>query len=507
MMDFCNENSEVAKIKRYNFIAIDLGATSGRCMLCLLSEDSMEMKELIRFPNQILRIGKHYFWNIFSIYEAILEGLKAAAVENVRIDAIGIDTWGVDFVCIGKDGSLLGLPYSYRDPHTGNVQTQFFKEVMSRSDLYMATGIQLLDFNTLFQLYAMKKDASSCLAAADRILFMPDAFSYLLTGKYITEYTIASTSQFVNPFTKQIDKNILKSAGLNPNLFEHIVMPGTIVGVLRNNIAEDCGLKPGIPVVAVAGHDTGSAVVAVPAIGENFAYLSSGTWSLMGVERMTPEINEDTYRANMTNEGGAEGTVRLLKNITGMWILENCMSEWKAAGYNYTYGEIVEMAGPKPLFKSFIDPDDASFVHPESMAVAIKKYCIDTGQSVPESHRELVSCIFESLAMKYRKVFLEFQKLSDNRIQKLYVIGGGSKNALLNQYIADSIGIEVIAGPSEAAAIGNVMLQAKSVGIFNSLTGIRAFIRKNIELKSYFPKDTILWKRIFDHYIKIINKI
>ena len=282
-----------------NFLAFDLGATSGRTILGSLSDKGLALKELTRFPNNIRKIGSHYYWNIFSLYENLLEGLKAAAKEGAEISSIGIDTWGVDMVCIGKDGSILGLPYSYRDPHTENAPEEFFGNVMSRKELYGATGIQIMNFNSVFQLYAMKRDKSSALEAAGRILFMPDALSYMLTGNMVTEYTIASTSQFINPYTRQADTDILEKTGISPALFGKVTMPGETVGILKDDIADECGLRHGIPVIAVAGHDTGSAVAAVPATEKGFAYLSSGTWSLMGIETREPVINDGTFAANI----------------------------------------------------------------------------------------------------------------------------------------------------------------------------------------------------------------
>ena len=314
-----------------HFVAFDLGATSGRTILGSLRDGELVLKELTRFPNTILPLGGHYYWNIFSLYEHLCEGLRAAAREGVEIASVGIDTWGVDFAFVGKDGSLLGLPYAYRDPHTDCAPEEYFSKVLPREEVYGATGIQIMQFNSLYQLYAMQRDRSSQLAAAERLLFMPDALSYLLTGEMVTEYTIASTSQLLNPRTKRIEARLLEKMGLSPELFPPIVMPGHRIGTLRAELAAACGL-PQLPVIAVAGHDTASAVAAVPAADERFAYLSSGTWSLMGMEVREPFINELTERYNFTNEGGVEGTTRLLKNITGMWILEQCLRKWKDEG-------------------------------------------------------------------------------------------------------------------------------------------------------------------------------
>ena len=369
-----------------HFVAFDLGATSGRTILGSLRDGELALKELTRFPNTILPLGKHYYWNIFSLYEHLCEGLRAAAREGVEITSVGIDTWGVDFAFVGKDGSLLGLPYAYRDPHTDGAPEEYFSKVLPREEVYGDTGIQIMNFNSLYQLYAMQRDHSSQLAAAERLLFMPDALSYLLTGEMVTEYTIASTSQLLNPRTKRIEPRLLEKMGLSPELFPPIVMPGHRIGTLRPELAAACGV-PQLPVVAVAGHDTASAVAAVPAANERFAYLSSGTWSLMGIEVREPQINEQTERYNFTNEGGVEGTTRLLKNITGMWILEQCLRKWKDEGRDYTYPEIVKMATGAAPFRTMIDPDDASFAAPGDMPAAIRAYCERTGQPAPDDDK------------------------------------------------------------------------------------------------------------------------
>lgn len=488
-----------------NFIAIDLGATSGRTIIGSLSEYGLEQKELTRFPNSIMKKDGHYYWDIYSIYAGILDGLKAAAKENVKISSIGIDTWGVDFVCVGKDGSFLEFPYSYRDPYTEGVPSRFFKEVMPADVLYESTGIQIMNFNTLFQIYAMKQEKSQILEFADRLLFIPDALSYLLTGKMVTEYTIASTGQILNPYTREINKPLLQKAGINPCLFGNIVKPGQTIGVLKDYIAEECGMEKGIPVIAVAGHDTASAIAAVPTEEAGFAYLSSGTWSLMGIETKNPVVNEMTYSSNITNEGGVFGTVRLLKNITGMWLIESCLREWKEAGTDYSYPEIVSMAGTEPYFKSLIDPDDISFSNPDSMTDAISEYCRKTSQDVPQSHKDFVCCIFESLALKYRYVLDMFRKLSERELKSLHIIGGGSKNSLLNQYTANAAGIKVIAGPSEATAIGNIMVQASAAGLCPSLCTMRELVRKSVNTVVYEPSHIEDWNMAYNGYLKIIN--
>jgi len=470
----------------YHFFAFDLGATSGRSILGVLRNGKIELRELTRFPNKIIRIHNKYYWDIFALYEALKEGLVAAASQNIRLDAIGIDTWGVDFVYLGEDGSLLSQPRSYRDPYTNGKPDEYFK-LIPKKTVYDWTGIQIMNFNSLYQLYAAKCENYSPLEAAKDILFMPDALSYLLTGKKICEYTIASTSQLLNPKTKKFEAELFETMGISSSIMQPLVMPGTIIGSLSESLAKECGL-PQIPVVAVAGHDTASAVAAVPAENENFAYLSSGTWSLMGIEVKEPIITDETYRLNFTNEGGVEGTTRFLKNITGMWLLEQCRKEWEAAGRKYSYSEIVELSGSVAGFQSLIDPDHPSFANPESMTRAIAEYCAQNDQKIPANPADFIRCIFDSLALKYKEVLGDLQKVAPFRIEKLHVIGGGSQNKLLNQMTADAIGIPVIAGPSEATAIGNVMMQAKGLGIVKSLPEIREIIRNSVEPQIYLSK-------------------
>lgn len=487
-----------------HFVAFDLGATSGRTILGTLRDGELALKELTRFPNTILPLGGHFYWNIFSLYEHLCEGLRAAARENVEITSAGIDTWGVDFAFVGRDGSLLGLPYAYRDPHTDGAPEEYFATIAPKEEVYGATGIQIMNFNSLYQLYAMQRDGSSQLAAADKLLFMPDALGYLLTGRMVTEYTIASTSQLLNPRTRRIEGSLLEKMNLSPDLFPEIVMPGHRIGTLQASLAAECGL-PELPVVAVAGHDTASAVAAVPAANERFAYLSSGTWSLMGIEVREPYINELTERYNFTNEGGVEGTTRLLKNITGMWILEQCLRKWKAEGRDYSYPQIVKMAAEAAPFRTMIDPDDASFAAPGDMPAAIRAYCERTGQPTPADDRAMIRAIFESLALKYRLVLDRFRALAPFPIERLHVIGGGSKNDLLNQFTADSTGIPVTAGPSEATAVGNIMLQARAAGCVDTLQQMRSLIARCIPTEEFLPRQNTGWDEAYDRFRAITN--
>jgi len=489
---------------RYIFLAVDLGATSGRTILGSLQNNKLELKELTRFPNKIICVHDKYYWNIYSLFEEIKKGLLTASQQDIHIDAMGIDTWGVDFVYLAKDGSLLNLPRSYRDPYTNGIMEEYFSHIQ-RKRVYELTGIQIMNFNSLFQLYAAKKESSSALEYADSILFMPDALNYLLTKKKVCEYTIASTSQLLNPHTRQIEPELLLPINIGSTVIPNLLMPGTVIGELTKNIQRECNVSA-IPVIAVAGHDTASAVVAVPAEDENFVYLSSGTWSLMGIETKNPIITEESYRLNFTNEGGVEGTTRFLKNITGMWLLERCREEWSLEGKTYSYAEIVEMAESVKSFQSLIDPDDNIFSNPESMTQAITLYCSKTGQKVPVTHAEFIRCIFESLALKYRYVLNSLQILSPFPINRLHVIGGGSQNKLLNQLTANAIGVPVVAGPAEATAIGNIMMQAKGLGLVSSLNEIRSIIRNSVDLEFFNPQDAASWQSAYDKFLNIIEK-
>ena len=477
------------------FFAVDLGATSGRTILGAFTPAGLELEEVNRFPNHLIEAGGHFYWDIYELYRHIVEGLKLAArKEDVEITSIGIDTWGVDFVCVGKDGGFLRQPYAYRDPHTMGAPDAFFTRV-PRSHVYGWTGIQVMNFNSLFQLDTLRRNHDSALAAADKILFMPDALSYMLTGEMVTEYTIASTAQLLNANTRKLEDALLNELGLTQAHFGRFVYPGDRVGVLTKEVQRMTGLGD-IPVIAVAGHDTASAVAAVPAMNRNFAYLSSGTWSLMGIEANAPVINKETEELNFTNEGGVEGTIRLLKNICGMWLLERCRAEWGET----SYPELIAEADACEPFRSLINPDDALFANPANMEQAIRTYCSDHCQPIPRTRGQMVRCIFESLALRYRQVLDNLRHLSPRPVEALHVIGGGSRNDLLNQWTANAVGVPVITGPSEATAIGNVMIQALTGGAARDVASMRQLINRSIPLKTFHPQDMEVWDTAYLHF-------
>ena len=487
------------------FLAIDLGASSGRAILGTVIDGLLELKEINRFANPIVECNGRLYWNLLHLHSEILKSLKIIKQEKITILSLGIDTWGVDFVCFGKDGEPLRMPYSYRDTHTLGAPERFFRNRMPKDEVYQKTGIQFMNFNTLFQLSTQLEENNSIYPVTDKILFMPDALSYLLTGKMVTEYTIASTSQMINPYTRKLDDSLLKAVNLTQNHFAPIVFSGTEIGRLSDSVKEHPGLDD-IAVIAVAGHDTGSAVLATPAENENFAYLSSGTWSLMGIESAEPVINDETYSLNFTNEGGADGSVRLLKNICGMWLIEQCKKEWEKEG-TVSYHDIVQAAKEATPFHCFINPDSPCFASPHSMISAIKKYCGETGQLVPDTMGEIARCIYESLAFRYKQVLSNLQNLATFPIDTLHIIGGGAQNKMLNAFTANAIGKTVLAGPAEATAMGNIMLQAKAAGIVSSKEEIRQIIRNSVQLEKFEPEETALWESNYNKYLSFYKEI
>ncbi|MBQ4174516.1 MAG: rhamnulokinase [Prevotella sp.] len=490
--------------KKY-FFAVDLGATSGRTIIGTLDDNRFNLEELTRFDNNLIQTGGHFYWDIYALYFEIIKGLKIAAQRQIEISSIGIDTWGVDFVFIGEDGAILRNPVAYRDPHTFGVMEKFFENEVDKKTVYDITGIQFMNFNSIFQLYAMKLNNDSALKNAKKILFVPDALSYMLTGEAVCEYTIVSTSELLDPRTKEIDPTLLKALGLERSQFGRMITPGTQIGVLTEEVQQMTGLGA-IPVIAVAGHDTGSAVAAVPAKDEKFAYLSSGTWSLMGIETKDAIINERSYDLNFTNEGGIEGTTRFLKNICGMWLYERCRKEWPEEIRKMSHPELQGSAMNVEAFRSIINPDDAMFANPSNMIQAIQTYCKQTNQPVPETPAEICRCIFDSLALRYRQVFTWLAEFASFPLDTLHIIGGGSLNKYLNQFTANSLGVTVYAGPQECTAIGNIMLQAKAMGLVKDIWEMRAIIANSIELVKYTPTDKAAWDAAYEKYLSIVNK-
>ena len=462
------------------FLAFDCGATSGRGVLATFDGAGFELEEVCRFPSEMVHAAGRVCWDVNTMFGHFVDCLKQLGARGVKLDSIGVDTWGVDFGCIRADGTLAGLPRSYRDPYTEGVPGRFFAKI-PRERLYARTGIQIMDFNTVFQLYAQTIDGDAALASAQSILFMPDLLSYMLTGRKVCEYTIASTSGMMDQASRQFDKALLEEAGLRTDILLPIVQPGTKVGELKPELAAETGLGP-VPVIAVAGHDTASAVAAAPVADERFAYLSSGTWSLMGIEVPAPVVSEESARLNFTNEGGIEGTTRFLKNITGMWLLEQCRAVWKAGGKDYSYDALERMALSEAAFPDRIDPDDPRFAHPSDM---VREIVSAVGQDLSDA--QIVSCIYHSLADRYAETLRQLRAFAPQPIDKLHIIGGGSANDLMSQWTADAVGIPVVAGPTEATAIGNLMMQARSAGLVADRWEMRRMIAASFGLKTFLP--------------------
>ena len=486
-----------------HFFAVDLGATSGRTIIGTIENGKMELEELTRFDNNLIETGGHFYWDIFALYNEVINGLRLVAKRQIEIQSIGIDTWGVDFVCVGSDGAILRNPLAYRDPHTVGKMEEYFEKIISRDEVYNITGIQFMNFNSLFQLYAMDEAGNTALRNADKVLFVPDALSYMLTGNAVCEYTIASTSQMLDPRTKDLDSRLVESVGLKRGQFGEMVNPATVIGTITEEVQKMTGLGA-VPVIAVAGHDTGSAVAAVPAANEKFAYLSSGTWSLMGIETQDAIINARSFDLNFTNEGGIEGTTRFLKNICGMWIYERCRKEWKDAE-GLGHAELQSAAMECEPFRSLINPDDPIFANPASMVDAITTYCEKTNQPIPQGYAQTCRCIFDSLALRYRQVFAWLKEFADFDINVLHIIGGGSKNEYLDQFTANSCGVTVLAGPQEGTAIGNIMLQAKAAGMVGDIWEMRRIIADSLELKRFEPQDKEIWDAAYEKYLDIVN--
>ena len=415
--------------KKYYF-AVDLGATSGRTILGTLADGKLEQEELTRFPNNLIETGGHFYWDIYALYLEMIKGLQIVGKRGIDLSSIGIDTWGVDFVFIGDDDAILRNPMAYRDPHTFGAMEEYLSHVVPQREVYDITGIQFMNFNSLFQLYAMGKANNSAMQHCKKVLFMPDALSWMLTGEAVCEYTIASTSQMLDPRTGDLSEKLIESVGMKRSQFGRMVQPGTQIGVLTEEVQKMTGLGA-VPVIAVAGHDTGSAVAAVPAKDKHFAYLSSGTWSLMGIETQDAIINDRSYELNFTNEGGIEGTTRFLKNICGMWLYERCRKEWPEEVRQLSHPELQGSAMQVEAFRSIINPDDKAFANPPSMIEAIQQYCRETMQAVPETPAEICRCIFDSLALRYRQVFGWLKEFADFNLTVLHVIGGGSLNKYL----------------------------------------------------------------------------
>ena len=468
------------------YLAIDLGAESGRALLGRLEDGRLSLEEVHRFPNAPVRVGDGLYWDVLRIFGEVKVGISKAG-ERAGISSIAVDSWGVDFGLLDRDGELLSNPRNYRDPRTEGVMEEAFG-IVPKEEIYAKTGVQFIRFNTLYQLLAMR--GSPLLEAADTLLLIPDLINYWLTGEKACEFTNATTTQLYDTEAGDWARDLAKAMDVPGRLFPPIAQPATKLGPLLPEVVEETNLPNTPAVVTAASHDTASAVVAVPAEGEDFAYISSGTWSLVGVELPGPVVNDAALAANFANEGGFGGTTRFLKNVTGLWLLQECRRTWAGEGQEYSYEELARLAEEASTDGPLVDPDHPAFLAPGDMPARIRRFCEGTGQRPPGGPAEMARCVFESLALKYRYVIGQAEDLTGRKVRKIHVVGGGSQNALLCQLTADAAGLPVVAGPVEATAVGNVMVQAFARGEVGSLAEIRTVIRRSFETETYEPADT-----------------
>jgi rhamnulokinase len=488
-------------MKETHFLAFDIGASSGRAILGSLDGTRLQLKEVHRFKNQMMLMHGHYHWNIYSLFSELKIGLaQCIRQEKVQPAAIGIDTWGVDYGLLTRDGLLAGLPFAYRDHRTDNSMDQFFSQT-NPEKTYRLSGIQFMQFNSLFQLFASAREKLSVLDIADSLLFTPDLLNWMFTGIRKNEYTIASTSALLKPGKAEYEPELLRAAGVSPDLMEEIVLPGTILGTILPEVCNETG-SCGIPCVAVASHDTASAVASVPASGNNWAYISSGTWSLMGVESGLPVVTEKARHLNFTNEGGVDGTTRLLKNIMGLWLIQECKRIWdQESPVDWT--EIVEISRESEPFAFLIDPDHTGFLNPPDMQEAIREYCRKSGQLVPVGKAQIARCIYDSLALKYKYTLGQLEDLTGQKLERIHIIGGGANNSFLCQLTADATGLPVTAGPVEATAIGNILMQARALGLVDSLDEMRSIVASSFEPVEYEPRAQSGWEEAYLNWQQI----
>lgn len=485
-------------------LAFDFGASSGRAMLGRFDGNRIELEEIHRFANDPVQVGDTLYWDVLRLFHEIKQGLVKSKSHG-RIDSMGIDTWGVDFGLVDERGYLLENPVHYRDARTNGIMEKVY-QIIPKAELYGRTGTQLIYFNTIYQLYALKTRRPELLDRAARMILMPDLFRYLLTGLQQSERTIASTGQLLNPQTREWDLELMQRLGLPTAILCPLVDPGTMTLPLSAAICAELGVQP-IPVVAVASHDTASAVVAVPASSDNFVYISSGTWSLMGIESPHPLINDQTFDFNFTNEGGYNQTTRFLKNIMGLWLIQESRRQWIREGAEVSYADLEREALACQPFSSLIDPDDDSLAAPGDMPGRIRELCRKTGQPVPSSRGEVVRCIYESLALKYRVIKNQIEEITGRQYPNLHVVGGGTKDGLLSQFTANATGSQVIAGPIEATALGNMAVQLMAQGVLGSLADARRVIAASFDLKYYQPQDQSVWETALAKYKALYPKL
>jgi rhamnulokinase len=476
------------------FIGFDLGAESGRCVVATLEAGTLTLDEVHRFPTHSVRDHERLHWDILAINAEIVEGLtRARKAFGPAFDGIGVDTWGVDYVLLDPEGRVLGYPYHYRDARTDTMMEEAFR-IVPREALYRTTGIQFAQYNTVFQLLAETRQPLNMLGVADTMLLMPSYLNYFLSGVKRSEFTIASTSSLADPVTRGWNRELIQRFGFPLGIFPPMVEPGTSLGPLRPALARQTGLDSGVPVIATAGHDTASAVVSVPAACEDWAFLSSGTWSLMGIELTAPLMDDEAMRCNFTNEGGVGGTTRFLKNIIGLWPIQECRRYWLERGEEFSYPRLTELAKEVGFVHAWVDLHDPRFLKPGDMPEKILSYLRETGQRANSRTGYVIRVVLESLAFTYRRTMEELQRVSGRRIEKLHAVGGGIQNELLTQFTADATGIPVAAGPTEGTIVGNIGVQALAAGAVRDLAAWRDVVRHSFNVITYTPRDILYFR-------------
>jgi rhamnulokinase len=478
-----------------NYLAVDLGAESGRTILGALDNDKLILTETHRFANGPVRLNDGIHWDVLRLWGEIESGISATVKNGAQLDSIGLDTWGVDFALLDRNHSLLSNPFHYRDLRTDGMLEEAFRRI-PRAEIFSNTGIQFMQINTLYQLLAMSVQQSPLLDAADSFVTIPDLFNYWLGGEITNEFTNATTTQCLDPRSREWSTHVLDAMEIPTHLFKPVTDPGTRLGTLLTHVAEATGAG-GVQIVVPACHDTGSAVVAVPAVNQDFAWISSGTWSIMGAEVREPCLTEKALEYNFTNEGGIFGTWRLSKNIMGLWLVQECKRTWSHQGDELSYDEITRLASEAKPFLAVIDPDHSRFLHSGDMPQRIRNYCSETNQTVPETKGEVIRVALESIALKYRWVLERLEELAAKYFAPVHIIGGGTKNRLLNQFTANATNREVITGPVEATAIGNVLMQAIGLEHLGSLVDARAVVRASFDVEEYHPVPDPGWDEAY----------
>jgi rhamnulokinase len=490
-----------------NLLAFDLGAESGRALLGRFDGKRLTLEEKHRFANPNGRMNGRLHWNFLAQWEELKTGLRKAVAGGTAIDAIGVDTWGVDFGFLDRNGDLLANPYMYRDAQTDGMLEKAFAKV-PRAEIFEATGIQFMQLNSLYQMMALAERKSPLLEMAQTMLFVPDLFNYFFTGERAAEFSIATTSQMYDPRKRAWAMGMLERLGLPTHFLPKVVPSGTRLGNLRADVAAECGASGDIPVIAPGCHDTASAVAAVPVRGGDgdWCYISSGTWSLMGVETPQPIINEKSLRLNYTNEGGVAGDIRFLKNIMGLWLVQECRRQWLKDGQEFSYAQLTQMATAARPFAAVIDPDFKPFLSPGQMPQKVAEFCTKTGQPPPASTGEIVRTCLEGLALTYRKTIEGLEDVLGRKIGVIHIVGGGTQNELLNQMTADACNRPVVAGPVEATAIGNMLVTTIALGEISNLEEGRAVVRESFDVKHYEPKNVLAWEEAYGRYGKVLQR-